>query len=44
MRLARLYPGAFATGALLAEDEIEDIWDRIQDLLEDVDEGDIPTF
>jgi hypothetical protein len=28
----------------LTEDEIEDVWDRIQDLIEDVDEGDVPTF
>jgi hypothetical protein len=28
----------------LDEDEIEDLWGRIEDILEDVDEGDIPLF
>jgi len=28
----------------LTEDEIEDIWERIEELLEDVDDGDIPLF
>ena len=28
----------------LTEDEIDDVWDRIQDLIEDVDKGDVSTF
>ena len=28
----------------LTEDEIENVWERIEDLLEMVDEGDIPVF
>lgn len=28
----------------LTEDEIEDVWKRIEDLIEDVDKGDIPVF
>jgi hypothetical protein len=28
----------------LTEDEIEDVWERIEDLLEDVDEGDLGVF
>jgi hypothetical protein len=28
----------------LTEDEIEDVWERIEDLIEDVDEGDIAVF
>jgi hypothetical protein len=28
----------------LTEDEIQDIWDRIEDLIEDVDEGEIAVF
>jgi len=28
----------------LTEDEIEDVWERVEDLLEDVDEGDLGVF
>ena len=28
----------------LTDDEIEDVWERIEDLIEDVDEGDIAVF
>jgi hypothetical protein len=28
----------------LTDDEIEDVWERIQDLIEDVDDGDLPVF
>ena len=28
----------------LTEDEIEDTWERIEDLIEDVDEGEIAVF
>jgi hypothetical protein len=28
----------------LTEDEIEDVWERIEDLIEDVAEGDVPVF
>ena len=28
----------------LTDDEIEDVWERIEDLLEDVDDGKIPVF
>jgi hypothetical protein len=28
----------------LTEDEIQDIWDRIEDLIEDVDDGDVAVF
>ena len=28
----------------LNEDEIEDLWERIEDLIEDVDEGDVAVF
>jgi hypothetical protein len=28
----------------LTEGEIDDVWERIQELIEDVDEGDLPTF
>jgi hypothetical protein len=28
----------------LTEDEVEDIWERIEDLLEDVDDGEISLF
>ncbi len=28
----------------LTEDEIEEVWERIEDLIEDVDEGDIEVF
>ena len=28
----------------LTDDEIEDVWERIQDLIEDVDDGEIPVF
>jgi hypothetical protein len=28
----------------LSEDELEDVWERIEDLIEDVDEGDISVF
>ena len=28
----------------LTEDEIEDVWERIEDLIEDVDDGDVPVF
>jgi hypothetical protein len=28
----------------LSEDELEDVWERIEDLIEDVDEGDIAVF
>ena len=28
----------------LTEDEIEDVWERIEDLIEDVDDGKIPVF
>jgi len=28
----------------LTDDEIEDVWERIQDLIEDVDEGDVAVF
>lgn len=28
----------------LTGDEIEDVWERIEDLIEDVDEGDVPVF
>jgi len=28
----------------LSEDELEDVWERIKDLIEDVDEGDIAVF
>jgi len=28
----------------LTDDEIEDVWERIEDLIEDVDDGEIPVF
>jgi hypothetical protein len=28
----------------LSEDELEDVWERIEDLIEDVDEGDVAVF
>ena len=28
----------------LTEDEIDDMWERIEDLIEDVDDGKIPVF
>jgi hypothetical protein len=28
----------------LTEDEIEDVWERIEDLIEEVDDGDLPVF
>ena len=28
----------------LTEDEIDDVWERIEDLIEDVDDGDLPVF
>jgi len=28
----------------LTDDEIDDVWDRIEDLIEEVDEGDLPVF
>jgi hypothetical protein len=28
----------------LTDDEIEDVWERIEDLIEDVDDGDLPVF
>ncbi|MDJ0867555.1 MAG: hypothetical protein QNK03_15715 [Myxococcota bacterium] len=28
----------------LTDDEIEDVWERLEDLLEDVDDGDVPVF
>jgi hypothetical protein len=28
----------------LTDDEIEDVWDRVEDLIEDVDDGTIPVF
>jgi hypothetical protein len=28
----------------LTDDEIEDVWERIQDLIEEVDDGDLPVF
>jgi hypothetical protein len=28
----------------LTDDEIDDVWERIEALIEDVDEGDVPVF
>ena len=28
----------------LTDDEVEDVWERIEDLLEDVDKGNVPLF